>query len=33
LSKQKASAEKTLAKAEGEWLEFTAEHDDAMAAE
>jgi len=33
LSKQKASAEKTMAKAEGEWLDLTAEHDAAMAAE
>ncbi|WP_062212189.1 ABC-F family ATP-binding cassette domain-containing protein [Aureimonas sp. AU12] len=32
-AKQKANAEKTLAKAEGEWLDFTTEHDEAMAAE
>ena len=33
LSKQKADAEKTLAKAEGEWLAFSEEHEAAMAAE
>ena len=33
LSKQKANAQKTLEKAEGEWLDLTQEHDSAMAAE
>ncbi|MFD2236063.1 ABC-F family ATP-binding cassette domain-containing protein [Aureimonas populi] len=33
LAKQKANAEKTLQKAEGEWMELTEEHDAAMAAE
>ncbi|WP_185983247.1 ABC-F family ATP-binding cassette domain-containing protein [Aureimonas mangrovi] len=33
LAKQKADADKTLTKAEGEWLELTEEHDAAMAAE
>jgi len=31
LAKQKANAERTLEKCEGEWLEFSAEHDAAMA--
>ncbi|ALN73637.1 ABC-F family ATP-binding cassette domain-containing protein [Aureimonas sp. AU20] len=33
LAKQKASVERTLQKCEGEWLEFTEEHDAAMTAD